>query len=120
MYSFKKFNSDGAEEEVERNIKYCPGVAIPTLPICTPLFFKPTHSRSYKDMTILKCSETYDDWSGCSSEKIRSQCAQSDHEDMINENFISDVTLLINIWKAQEERRWKESKRGRKYQQHLE
>ena len=34
---------------------------------------------------------------------ISSHSAQSYHEDMINEHFISDVTVLINIWNAQEE-----------------
>ena len=51
----------------------------------------------------MKCSETYDDWAGCSSKRISSHSSQSDHEDMIDEHFILDVMVLIRIWNAQEE-----------------
>ena len=55
-------------------------------------------------MTLLKCSETYDSWNGRSSEMISSSHSpQSDHVDMINERFIWDVTVRINIWNAQDE-----------------
>ena len=54
-------------------------------------------------MIILKVSETYDDWSDCSSWGISSHSDQSVREDMIKDDFVSDVKILINIWDAQEE-----------------